>query len=212
MSKDGKEADGAEEIVAAFVVGKIDGRVVRLQTPEAAPEGAEVITHESAMDLSLEVLGELYGSIAGVNAKKFKTKRVAIECIGYQVAKLPIFDPNAKKVGPPRIAKGVQVAPGVVNVIDGKKVGRKSTDQFELLKVVDPATTLAKLAPQARELVAIMADLAAEKSSTIFAGPDLEEFLAKPEIGARLKTRQEPTRILQYYKAKLITLGVIRVS
>ena len=68
------------------------------------------------------------------------------------------------------------------------------------------------LAPQARELVLIMTDLAKEKGATSFSGTDLNEKLKIPEVGARLRTKQDPLRILQYYKGKLISVGLVRVS
>ena len=71
---------------------------------------------------------------------------------------------------------------------------------------------LGGLAPQARALVSIMADLAKELGSASFGGAALEARLKVPEVAALLRTKQDPLRILQYYKGKLISVGLIRVS
>ena len=68
------------------------------------------------------------------------------------------------------------------------------------------------LAPQARALVSIMADLAKELGSASFGGAALEARLKVPEVAALLRTKQDPMRILAYYKGKLVSVGMIRVS
>ena len=132
---------------------------------------------------------------------------MAIESLAYQVAKMPVFDPNAPKPEP--AAKGTKPA----KAADGeKKYARKTPDTFELLQPAELDKVMRGLAPQARELVLIMTDLAKEKGATSFSGTDLNEKLKIPEVGARLRTKQDPLRILQYYKGKLIAVGLIKVS
>ena len=55
-------------------------------------------------------------------------------------------------------------------------------------------------------------DAAKEKGSTKFSGLEIQQILGKPEMVARLKTRQDPMRILQYYQGKLMGSGLLRVS
>ena len=57
-----------------------------------------------------------------------------------------------------------------------------------------------------------VAALAKQKNAATFSGTDLDSFLKIPEVGARLRTRQDPARILAYYKGKLIAAGLVRVS
>ena len=211
MSKEttqGKEGAGAVAAKAtAFVVAKVDGKYVRLPNKESAPPDVEVITEETVAEMTKDAIGELYSAIAGVSPKKFKDKRVAIESLAYQVVKMAIFDPNAPKPEP--AAKGAKPA----KAADGeKKYARKTPDTFELLQPAELDKVMRGLAPQARELVLIMTDLAKEKGATSFSGTDLNEKLKIPEVGARLRTKQDPLRILQYYKGKLISVGLVRVS
>jgi hypothetical protein len=212
MSKEttqGKEGAGAAAAKAtAFVVAKVDGKYVRLLNKESAPPDVEVITEATVAEMTKDAIGELYSAIAGVSPKKFKDKRVAVESLAYQVAKMSVFDPNAPKPEP--AAKG---AKPVKAAADGdKKYARKTPDTFELLQPAELDKVMRGLAPQARELVLIMTDLAKEKGATSFSGTDLNEKLKIPEVGARLRTKQDPLRILQYYKGKLISVGLIRVS
>ena len=198
-----------ENPVAAttFVVAKTNDRWVRFKDKDSVPCGVDLVTEVIAAEMTVDDIGDLYSKIAGVSPKKFKNKKVAIESLAYQVAKMAIFDPNAPKPEP--AAKGAKPA----KAADGeKKYARKTPDTFELLQPAELDKVMRGLAPQARELVLIMTDLAKEKGATSFSGTDLNEKLKIPEVGARLRTKQDPLRILQYYKGKLISVGLVRVS
>lgn len=198
----------ATRVATPFTIAKVDGRYKRLQDVEATPEGALAVTSESVVGMTMVEISEIYSEVAGVSPKRFKDKRVAIESLAYQVAKMPIFDPSAPKPAP--IEKGAKAAKTAV--VGEKKLARKASETLELLQPEKLDEVLRALAPQARELVAIMADLAKEKNAATFSGTDLDSFLKIPEVGARLRTKQDPARILAYYKGKLIAAGLVRVS
>ena len=135
------------------------------------------------------------------------TARLLESVPAYQVAKMAVFDPNAPKPEP--AAKGAKP----VKAADGeKKYARKTPDTFELLQPANLDEVVRGLAPQARALVSIMADLAKELGSASFGGAALEARLKVPEVAALLRTKQDPMRILAYYKGKLVSVGLIRVS
>jgi len=172
------------------------------------PEGAEPLTPEIVAEMTKDAIGELYSAIAGVPSKKFKDKKIGLESLAYQVAKMRIFDPSA-----PAVAAKVD-KPAKVAKVAGEKAARaaKVPSTLELQQPEKLDEVLRDLAPQARELVAIMADLAKEKGATSFSSADIAEYIKRPEVAARLRTKQDPQRILQYYKNELISAGFVRVS
>ena len=207
MSKQVPAKEESPAAATAFVVAKINDKWVRFKDKDSVPCGVDLVTEVIAAEMTVDDIGDLYSKIAGVSPKKFKNKKVAIESLAYQVAKMAVFDPNAPKPEP--AAKGAKPA----KVADGeKKYARKTPDTFELLQPAELDKVMRGLAPQARELVLIMTDLAKEKGAVSFAGNDLNEYLKKPEVAARLRTKQDPLRILQYYKGALISKGLVRVS
>lgn len=207
MSKQVPAKEESPAAATAFVAAKINDKWVRFKDKDSVPCGVDLVTEVIAAEMTVDDIGDLYSKIAGVSPKKFKNKKVAIESLAYQVAKMAIFDPNAPKPEP--VAKGAKP----VKAADGeKKYARKTPDTFELLQPAELDKVTRGLAPQARELVLIMTDLAKEKGAVTFAGNDLGEFLKKPEVAARLRTKQDPLRILQYYKGALISKGLVRVS
>ena len=198
-----EEGKGGATQVDDFVVAKVGGKFVRFPTAVAVPKGSEPIDLEAVSAMTRDAIGEMYGAIAGVPKKNFKSKQVAVESVVYQVAKMAIFDPSAATVAP-----GV-AGPGA----EGKRGGRrKANGTLELLQPANVDEVLRALAPQARELVLIMTDLAKEKGTTAFGISDLEAELKVPGVAARLRTKQDSLRILQYYKGKLIAVGLIKVS
>jgi hypothetical protein len=207
MSKQVPAKEESPAAATAFVVAKINDKWVRFKDKDSVPCGVDLVTEVIAAEMTVDDIGDLYSKIAGVSPKKFKNKKVAIESLAYQVAKMAVFDPNAPKPEP--AAKGTKPA----KATDGeKKYARKTPDTFELLQPAELDKVMRGLAPQARELVLIMTDLAKEKGATSFSGTDLNEKLKIPEVGARLRTKQDPLRILQYYRGKLIGVGLVRVT
>jgi hypothetical protein len=201
-TKEGRASSATQ--ITDFILAKVGGKLLRFAAVESVPEGAETITLESVQELPKDKIGELYGTVAGVSPKHFKDKRMAIESLIYQVAKMPIYDPSAVKP---------EAKPGEAKkTAAGEKFVRKSNETFELLTPPDTEKVLRDLAPQARELILIMTELAKEKGSTTFSGSELNSKLKIPEVGARLRTKQDPLRILQYYKGKLIGAGLVRTS
>jgi hypothetical protein len=210
--------ENGDEGSTDFIVAKVSGRFLRFQTVEEVPEGAEnLLTRTVAEELTNEKLGEIYGIVAGVSTKKFRDKKIALESLTYQIAKLEVFDPNApvqtiKTPAPGEQAKAVQpTAPRPAPTVTPKS-DRKLSEMFELLSPPETGKLLGDLAPQARELIIIMTELATEKKSTKFSAVELATKLATPETKERLKTRQDPQRIMQYYKGKLIGSGLIKTT
>lgn len=199
-----KEDKGTRTQIDDFIIAKVEDRFLRFGTLDTVPEGAEALTKAKVEELPKDKIGELYGSIAGVSAKNFKDKRVAVESLLYQVAKMPIFDPSAPKVEAKPTEKGTASS--------APRVPRKSNETFQLLNPPEMDKIVKGLAPQARELVLIMTDLASEKKSATFSGADLEAKLQTEDAKNRLRTKQDTMRILQYYKGKLISSGLIRTS
>jgi len=204
MNESKKKDVGASDDVAKaapFVVARVDDKYVRLALGASAPEGVPTFTSETVAGMTIVEISEIYSKIVGTSPKKFKDKRVALESLAYQVAKMPIFDPSAPKPEPAARAVG------------GKRErASKSPDTFELLQPANLDEVVRGLAPQARALVSIMADLAKELGSASFGGAALEARLKVPEVAALLRTKQDPMRILTYYKGKLVSVGMIRVS
>jgi len=203
MSTASEKAGGDASNISDFVLAKIDGKLLRFQDAGAVPEGSETITLESAREMTKEALGALYADVAHTSPKNFKDKKVAIDSIVYQVAKMPVFDPNAPKVAaaPTELKKKEQ------------KAAAKAAEVIELLCPTELPKVLEGIAPQARELVLIMGELVTETGNEAkFTSSQLAKKLASEGISERLKTRQEPGRIFAYYKGVLIGKGLIRVS
>ena len=201
----------APQIDVAF--GIVAGRPVRFFEPKEEQEGHDgpVYLLSKLSDMPLEDLGKLYGMIAGTTPKHFKSMDVAVESVAYQVHKLYVYDPNAPKVVPQQQVRGSSRKALFVDSGETKTV-RRAPSTYELLTPPDVDKVLRSLAPQAREIVAIMAELVAETKSNTFSETALEERLKRADVVERLRTRQEPTRILQYYKGKLITVGMVKLS
>lgn len=206
MSLEEKLEDSKSQI-EGLIFAKVGGRFLRFSTAESVPETVDEgpYTIEILRELTPAKIGELYGNVAKVPTKNFKDPKVAIDSLVYQVAKIPLFDPN----------KPVEVqaaTPIMTGQSTEKRVVSKKSEFYELSSPADLDKVLGGLAPQARELVLIMTELANDKGSTKFSSSELEERINLPEVAARLKTKQEPLRILKYYKGKLIGSGLIKTS
>ena len=209
-----EESANVAQAPDSFVLAKVSGAFLKFASVDQVPaEGVELgpLDAESLGSLTLEQMGEVYGSVAGVNPKKFKTKEVGIESILYQARKMPTFDPSRPRVAataPAPKSKKDKAARSAD--VSGGKFARKEGEVFELVAPENSASVVAKLAPQAQELLLIIAELAKEKGSATVLGADLNAALSRPEVKDRLRTKQDPLRILQYYKGKLIGSGLLR--
>lgn len=207
-TQSGKKDGEAKVQISDFVVAKLDGRFRRFQDTGVVPEKAtDRVTLESLDKMTMDAIAEMYGDVTGQIPKNFKTKAIAVESLVYQLNKLPMFDPSAA-VAPTTVVK----SKGSTASTTPAAPKEKTKNTFELLAPANSKEVLQGLAPQARELVLIMTDVAQETGSATFGEDVLQKKLAIPEVGARLNTRQDPNRILQYYKGKLIGAGLIRVS
>jgi hypothetical protein len=190
--------------VVAIVLGKMDGKVRRFSSERAVPEGVEPTTDATLEAASKEQVAELYALVAGVLPKGFRDKETALSSLRYQVSKMPFADRPGQSVGLP--------ASGAAKPAKAAKGARKGAETYELLTPSNFAELAADLPPQARELVGIMVDLAKERGATKFTGVDLQARLNEPASVARLKTKQEPIRILTYYEGRMIGAGLLRVG
>lgn len=170
-------------------------------------DAAAVVASSALADKTKDELGELYGAVAGVAAKKFKDKKVAIESILYQVAKMPIFDPDAPAQTPQSaaVAAGAKANKAAGTPRESKPKGIAGLE----LKTPEDTAALGKMAPQARELVAILVELAKEKGTMTLSGADVEARIKSQNTIDRLRTKQPPERILAYYRKQLVEAGFI---
>lgn len=180
-----------------MVIGRVGSAFVRYASKAAVPVDVAAISEEVLTSMTKEELEDLYSSLAGVPIKKFKTPKVALENVAYQISKMPVRDSMV-------LATQSQPASTV------RKYERKSPNKYILLVGPDTEKALRDMAPQARECVSIMGDFAKELGRLEFDEEELRErFEASRD---RLSTKQSPWRILQYYRAKLISSNLMRVS
>lgn len=216
VSEKAKTGSAPEVQIKDFIAAKIDGQFKRFKDAESVPDGAtDLITPAILNEMTKEQVSQLYGHVAGTNPKNFKSKTVAIDSIAYQAGKLPIYDPTPKPTAATPAPEGKKAPAATLSTgtAEGKeKYERRAPNKYELLSPENVAKILTGLAPQARELVTIMTELATDTDSPTFTEADLLAKLALPDVAARLRTRQDPSRILQYYKAKLVSTGLVRVS
>lgn len=214
VQPDEAQAEGPlVENVAGPIFAKVDGRWKKFEDLAEVPVNKEDGPYHPKMleGMTKNHLGEIYGQIAGVPAKNFKSKEVAIESVVYQANKLPDFgevkSPAREAFDKDAAARAVPKAAGSSN----KTPAKKPSGNFELLSPPDVAEKLKALAPQARELVLMAAEFAAEKGSTKFGAIEFSDYISVPERAARLHTRQEPVRILTYYRSKLDDAGLLKM-
>lgn len=183
-----------------FLIAKLDGRFMRFPSMESIPDSVEEGPYSLnvVQEMPKLAIGELYGKLIAGGAKNFKTKEIAIESFAYQAAKLPEFGDPSTAPSP--------TAPGSAKKVDRAK--RSST--IELLMPKNSAEVLKALAPQARELVLILTELAKEKVSPVLTSAEIEAKLQQRDSIERLNTRQDPIRIWTYYKGTLVSRDLIR--
>jgi hypothetical protein len=207
----------AETKAASVYLARVAGKFVKLSSVELLDKVPEGKLEMSPLDLgkldelTKEDLGLLYGGIASVPAKNFKDKKIAIESILYQVNKMPFTEDPSIIVAPKRVDNSAPGAPAEKKTekTSKEKLARKAGESFQLLSPENSEELLKSLAPQARELVLILTELGAQHGSTKFSGPQITEKLSSPGIAERLKTKQDPLRIFQYYKSRLTSVGLL---
>ncbi len=192
MSANEAAAKAPQEIV----VGKNPTGYVRYASKAAVPDDVSAVSEDDLTAMSKEELESLYSSLAGGMPKKFKNPKVALENVLYQIDKMPLYEEKTAQV--------------VAASASQRKYERKSPNKYTLLMGEGSDKAMKDLAPQARECVSIMGDFAKELGRLEF-GED--ELRAKFEASAdRLDTKQDPWRILQYYRGKLIGSNLLRIS
>jgi hypothetical protein len=204
-----EEATGTEAAVIPFTLARVGGRLVKLAaTPEdgaegfsAVVDGAAFVTDGNAHSLTKEQLGELYGEVAGTQAKKFKDKQIAVESLAYQASKMSTYDPSAPTPAAAP-AKGAKVSKAK------KEKAEPKATKLELLTPEDAAARLKALPPQCASLISAMSDVVKAKGSQEFELKELEARLSAPD--SPLTTRQPPMRICSYYSTKLKDACLIR--
>lgn len=96
-----------------------------------------------------------------------------------------------------RITRNPQTNP--MNQIDADKYNVR----VDLLKSVDRAGDIKALAKQAR----IIAEALAENEKTTYTEPELESFARDLAFSGKLKTKQDPSRVVKYYCPQLADMG-----
>lgn len=172
------------------------------------PEGSEIVFKESGLEaLSPEEVDALYSRVAGTPTKKFKNKSLAVKSLMYQAAKLPDTPGDVQKTAENH---GETVPAG-----DKKKKEAAAKVKSEVLVILRPANlteVVEKLAPQAREVFSILCDAALAHESNTLSAEQVADAFKDGAAKTRLGTRQEPARILQYYKGRLKGAGLIRTE
>lgn len=188
----------------------VDGRYVRLSVGIEPPEGSEIFLFDDLEGLKLTKLGEIYGDLAGVTAKKFRSPKIAVESIAFQLKKKTPTNPWAPKT----YIKATDAAPNRTDKGEKKEKAKKepTASTITLLAPEDLSDQLKKLAPQARDLVGILVELAAASGTTTFTGDVVSKALNEQKSVERLRTRQSPDRIFAYYRSSLIGSGIIKVA
>lgn len=197
---------GSEEKIGnSFVLVKLPGnKFVRYTGSEdPIPLGEVVTTSSTIEEMTKEQLGELYGTLIGSNPKNFKDKKIAIESVSYQIGKLQATE---SLVLPPAAVAAQKSA----KKDKATGVAKEKATSFELLAPENLAEAMAKLPPQARAVISAMTDVVTEKGRSTFTGAELEERLKRAD--SPLTTRQEPMRIVSYYREKLTGAGLVKVS
>jgi hypothetical protein len=202
MNKE-KQMEQAED----FIISKINGGWARFQQVEDLPEGATPIKKADIEAMTLEQMGQTYSEIAGVGPKKFSTQEIACASLLYQIHKLLVRNGKTASLSTAKETRKSPQTPGT----QAPRASRAS-GTLEILEPADLAAALSGLAPQAKELMAMLTEVATASRSMSFPASAMAELLAKPEAPARLKTKQPPARIWSYYKATLEDRGLLRCS
>ncbi len=184
---------------ATFFLVKVGNSYKKYAVDVPLPDGAATITQEALENSSKEDLEEAYAAIAGTSVKKFKSKELALENVVYQVGKMPTLSSSAPVTQPASAEKA-----------EKKTYVRKSPSNYKLVVDESSQDKLKVLSPQARSCIDIMADFAKKVGRFEFQEKELKDFFESEK--ARLNTKQDPWRILMYYRSKLISADLLRVS
>lgn len=177
-------------------LARVGDRYFRYKSGVELPEGA--IEVDLSGNLTKEQLEEMYAALAGTNVKKFKSREVALENVSYQVGKLPELSDSKSPQAPEKSEKS------------DKKYVRKSPSNYKLLVDAESQDKLKTLSPQALGCINILADFAKEVGRFDFQEAELKAYFESAKD--RLKTKQDPWRILMYYRHSLVSLDLLRVS
>jgi hypothetical protein len=200
-----------------FRIMRHGDRWVRLAPAFKPPADAEIVDIAAINAMDDEAIGKLYGEVGKVSNKKFKHKGVAVESTVYQIMRMKIWDPDAPETEATAVLAGDAKARAAkkerkASAAAAPKVARGSSKVYELLSPPDSAAVLGKLPPQARELVLMLTEVAAEAGSTKIAGAAVIARMSKEDAVSRLRTVQPAMRILGYYTKQLEEAGLLKVA
>lgn len=190
-------ASSAPEV--SFTLAKVGTNYFKFAPDAPLPEGAQTMTLDDLSKSSKEELEEMYASVAGTSPKKFKSQEMALENVTFQVGKMKLIA-AAAATGP---------LPATVDPTE-RKYAKKAPSTYKLMLDAGSSDKIKNLGPQARECINVMADFAKQEGRLEFKEDELKVFF--DACKDRLKTKQEPWRILMYYRGKLISADLLRVS
>ena len=202
-----------EERPITFAIVEVGGKFARVLDPENQefPDPRPiVIDQENVLLLEEDEQARLYGRVAGVPPKKFKTSKALLESLEYQASKLPLYG-----IKQPESAPQEQAGRPDARAANGNRTRepRKSADRITILSPANHAELFKKLPAQAKALITLMTELAGELGTTELPGAQLLGKLAEPRsIEMMSNTKQPPLRILGYYSSRLTSEGWIRTS
>lgn len=196
-TKTAKDKPAQKEKVETIVVAAMDGKYRRFSSREQVPKDVRVYTTRGELQgqtlKQLEMIHSL--AVGAATPTKFESHAKAVTTVWETFSSLPLYTPPAPKELPADAEEDAKVEPKA----EKSFVAARSGGTYRIKPTTpESETKIAKLAPQARSIAAmIRAD-----GRTQFSEEELKALIVKN--AKELRTRQEPWRIFQYYRSKMI--------
>jgi hypothetical protein len=197
-----KVADGQANHGSFVIVKQKNGYYVKYPNIEAVPAEAEdnVLTSDEIGDMRKEDVESIYSILTGTSPKTFKTQDEAVQNVIYAIEKMdsvkqPKFEAATDNGKQEKVIR---------------KETRRAPTMFTLNAPQGLGNQIKNLAPQARTIVEILVEEASKDNNIEFSEDRIHELLGTDENKKRLNTRQIPSRIFQYYRQKIMSLGLLR--
>jgi hypothetical protein len=184
-------------------VANVDGKYLRFEKLEHVPAGCRTYTNKR------ELLGQtqkqveaVYAHVKGIQPKSFKDKETAADNLWSAFGELPLFVP--KKSVPSSDTDGSLPADAGKTDTKKKYQKKRAVDIYKILPETDKTRkALEEFAPQAKACVEIIrADGKAQYTE--------DELKALMEANrAKLRTKQIPWRIFQYYRGAMVSADIL---
>lgn len=196
---------GTKPTPTELFVANVDGKYLRFEKLEHVPAGCRTYTNKR------ELLGQtqkqveaVFAHVKGIPPKTFKDKETAAENLWDAFGELPLFVP--KKAAPPAADTdgSLPADAGKTDTSKKKYQKKRDVDIYKILPETDKTRkALDDFAPQAKACVEIIrADGKPQYTE--------DELKALMEANrGKLRTKQTPWRIFQYYRGMLISADIL---